>query len=111
MKFIITTISFLIVLSSCSSKTDKTPANSANELVQRFKPFLHGVWVQADYMDDIVKTKSPFKSSEKLTFITELVIDTSGISADSINAGIALGNHEGSNLILYFKKVKPQHPC
>lgn len=106
MKFSIVIISFLIVFFSCNSSADQTPLQSTNELIKQFKPFLHGVWVQADYMDDIVKTKSPVKSGKKLTFITEIVIDTSDISADSVIADIALGNHEGSDLILYFKKGK-----
>jgi hypothetical protein len=106
MKFSIISISFLILLFSCNSTDDQVPVQSTNELIQQFKPFLHGVWVQADYIDDIVKTKSPVKSGEKLTFITELIIDTSNISADSLIAGIALGNHEGSDLILYFKQGK-----
>lgn len=106
MKFSIIIISFLIVFFSCNSTADKTPRQSVNELVQKFKPFLHGVWVQADYLDDIEKTKSPVKSGEKLTFITEIIIDTSGISSDSLLAGMALGNHEASDLILYFKQGK-----
>ncbi len=103
MKFIIITFSFLHLLFSCNTIADK-PSMPANKLAQQFKPFLHGVWVHGDYMDDILKTRSPVKSSEKLTFITQLTIDTSGISEDSINIGIALGNHEGSDLVLYFKQ-------
>ncbi len=109
MKFINSAIYFLIALSSCNSEAHKTSPQSTNELIQRFKPVLNGVWVQVDYMDDIIKTKSPFKSSEKLTFISELVIDTSGISADSMIVGTALGNHEGSDFILYFKQGKKQN--
>jgi hypothetical protein len=75
-------------------------------VIQKLKPILSGVWVHADYMGDIVKTQSPFKSSARLTFITELVIDTSGIFADSMRVNIALGNHEGSDFILYFKQGK-----
>lgn len=106
MKFSIVIISFLIVFFSCNSTADRTPLQSTNELIKQFKPFLHGVWVQADYLDDIEKTRSPIKSGKKLTFITEIIIDTSDISADSLIAGIALGNHEGSNMILYFKTGK-----
>ncbi len=106
MKTIITTFSFLLVLSSCNPIPDKTSPDLVNELEKQFKPILHGVWVQADYMSDIEKTKSPFKSGEKLAFITQLIIDTSGNSTDSIPVGITLGNHEGSDLILYFKEGK-----
>ena len=109
MKFINIAIYFLIALSSCNSEAHKTSPQSTNGLIQRFKPFLNGVWVQADYMDAILKTKSPFKSSERLTFITELIIDVSEISADSTRVDIALGNHEGSDFILYFKQGKKQN--
>lgn len=96
-------ISFLSILISCN--TIDTPAtDQSNELVQKFKPFLHGVWVPSDYIDAIVKTKSPLKSSEELAFISEFIIDTSAINADSIHVDMALGNHEGSDFILFFKQ-------
>ncbi len=106
MKYTIVVSSLFIILSSCNSITDKQPQKPTNELVERFKPFLHGVWIQADYIDDIAKTKSPFKSSEKLTFISEMIIDTSNVATDSMLINIALGNHEGSDFILYFKQGK-----
>jgi hypothetical protein len=104
MKFIIGGLSFLVALFSCNSAVEKKPAAKENELIRQFKPFLHGVWVQADYMDNIAETKSPYKSSKKLKFITLFTIDTSAISAGSVMAGAELGNHEGGRFILYFRQ-------
>lgn len=102
MKYISIIIPLFTILISCQT-ADKT-TSQPNVLIEKFKPFLSGVWVTSDYIDDIVKTKSPLKSSEKLTFITEFSIDTTGISDDSIHIGAGMNNHEGSDFILYFKQ-------
>ena len=95
-------IYFLIMLVSCqtSDKTTDPPGN----LAEKFKPFLNGYWVTSDYIDDLAKTRSPVKSSEKLTYITEFSIDSTGLSGDSTHIGAAFGNHEGGDFILYFRQ-------
>lgn len=102
MKYISIVISFFIILVSCQT-TDKT-AGQPDKLIEKFKPFLNGIWVTSDYLDDIARTKSPLKSSEKLIFITEFTIDTTGVSDDSIHISAGLGNHEGYDFILYFRQ-------
>lgn len=102
MKYTSVIILILSAVIACNP-SDKKTIDPTSELVQKFKPFIHGVWVTADYMEDISKTKSPRRSSEKIPFISEFIIDTSNITADSINLPMAMGNHEGSNFILYFK--------
>jgi hypothetical protein len=71
---------------------------------KKFKPILHGVWVPSDYIAELVNTKSPHKASDYLKTISEIVIDTSGDLLDSLDVGISLGNHEGSQFVLYFKQ-------
>jgi hypothetical protein len=92
-----------LVFISCQT-TDKKTGKHSNELIGKFKPFLNGTWVPADYINEIVKTKSPFKSSDKITYISEFSIDTTKLSDDSIHIGAAMGNHEGGEFIIYFKQ-------
>src|SRR5258706_9792077 len=102
MKYFNSLVFLLITLISCH--TTGKDAKQPNELIRKFKPFLNGIWITADYIDDVGKTKSPLKSSEKLNFISEFVIDTTKTSEDSIHVGAGMGNHEGGDFVLYFKQ-------
>lgn len=98
-------IAFLfVIIAACKQPKQKTITENPVDLSQKFKPFLHGVWIPADYIDELVKTKSPHKASDYLKTISEFVIDTNGTSKDSLEVGVSLGNHEGSQFILYFKQ-------
>lgn len=98
-------ITFLsITIATCKEAKQKSTVEKQIDLSQKFKPFLHGVWVPADYVTELVKTKSPHKASNYLKFISEFVIDTNDKSQDSLQVGISLGNHEGSQFVLYFKQ-------
>jgi hypothetical protein len=63
-------------------------------------PVMAGVWVIEEYILDIIKTKSPLKSSKYLKGACSIVID-SVLNADSISAGVSWNNHEGTNLTIY----------
>jgi hypothetical protein len=91
----------LITLTGCQT-TDN--ANRSAELAKQFSPLLNGVWVVSDYIDDIAKTRSPLRSSGKLATITEMILDMKGITGDSTHIIASLGNHEGSDFILYFRE-------
>jgi hypothetical protein len=97
-------IGFLFTLAACNEPEQKAVPEKQIDLSQKFKPFLHGVWIPADYLTELAKTKSPHKASEQLKLISEFVIDTSGNSKDSLGVDISLGNHEGSQFVLYFKQ-------
>lgn len=97
-------VAFIFLLPISCQTTDKKTDKHSNELIEKFKPFLIGTWVPADYINDIVKTKSPLKSSNKITYISEFSIDTIKLSDDSIHIGAAMGNHEGGEFIIYFKQ-------
>ena len=103
MRFLIAIAFLLITIAACKEAEEKTIIKKQTGLSQKFKPFLHGVWVPADYVAELVNTKSPHKASDRLETISEFVIDTSGNSKDSLEVGISLGNHEGSQFVLYFK--------
>jgi hypothetical protein len=104
MRLLIAIAFLLIIVAACKPAKQKTIIDKQIDLSQKFKPILHGVWVPADYVAELVNTRSPHKASEHLKTISEFVIDTSGNSQDSLEVGISLGNHEGSQFVLYFKK-------
>lgn len=80
-------ITFLsITIATCKEAKQKSTVEKQIDLSQKFKPFLHGVWIPADYVTELVKTKSPHKASNYLKFISELVIDTNDKSQDSLQA-------------------------
>jgi len=103
MRYSISIAFILLFFISCQTTEKKTDKHS-NELIEKFKPFLNGTWVPVDYIKAIVKTKSPLKSSEEITFISEFSIDTTGIIKDSIHVLAAMGNHEGYDFYVYFKQ-------
>ena len=89
---------------ACKQPKQKATSGKQIDLSQKFKPFLHGIWVPADYVTELVNTKSPHKASDYIKFISEFVIDTNSNSRDSLEVGVSLGNHEGSQFVLYFKE-------
>lgn len=94
-----------IIICFCfiSCGTTEKQATHSDELIKKFKPFLHGTWIPADYIDDIAKTKSPLKSSGP-GLISEFFIDTAAMKEDSLQISAAFGNHEGGEFILYFRQ-------
>lgn len=62
-------------------------------------------WAQRSYLDDLLKTKSPCKSQNKLSAIVEIVFDTSGIKGDSLQF-YGPNIHEGGNTYyLYLTQI------
>lgn len=102
----------LLILSacfSCKSKSnqntkDSTVTNTQTEaLIKKFKPILQGVWVKADYIADIIKTRSPYNSKSKILGIASIEVEMKDLTRDSILAGVSLNNHEDAQFTIYFK--------
>lgn len=104
MRFLIIIIFLSTTIAACNQAKQKRETEKQIGLSQKFKPFIQGVWVPADYVAELVNTKSPHKASDYLKTISEFVIDTNENSQDSLEVGISLGNHEGSQFVLYFKQ-------
>ena len=96
MKKTLLTICSMLIFISCQNN------NQPDKLAKAFKPFLHGVWVDADYIDQIIKTKSPNKYRWSGEDYTSLIIDTDQISGDSLEVGWC-DLHEGNSFVLYFR--------
>lgn len=103
MKYFLLFLCASFQLISCQT-TGKKQIDHRNELIDRFKPYLHGNWVPAEYMADIEKTKSPLLSSDKVGYVSELIIDSSDIVEDTLRVRAAYGNHEGGDFLIYFMK-------
>jgi len=105
MKLSILILPSLFFLTAChtnSSLTDKSTISKQNETIELLKSILNGYWVEPTYINDVSKTKSPFKSQNTLAAIVELDIDTSDIKDDSIEVR-APDIHEGTSFTLYFR--------
>ncbi|MBE0662366.1 MAG: hypothetical protein IH597_07855 [Bacteroidales bacterium] len=101
------TITFLtfIILTSCSNDNTSAGDNKVNQtdrLNNNFISILNGVWVLTDYINEIEKTKSPLKSSDRLEGVVTMVIDAT-FQSDSIDIGVSWNNHEGFNFMAFFE--------
>ena len=94
------------------SVTNITATNTSNSLIDRFKPIIQGAWVKADYIEKVIRTKSPAASEDLATGITCFYINTDLIKDDSLVFMAGYGNHEGGNVSLRFKPGKiPSSIC
>jgi hypothetical protein len=111
MKNILYVLLIINLLISCKSNTKQIPAkdstintqsvNQAQALIKRFKPIIQGVWVEKDYIDKIIKTRSPLASEDKVGYITTMYINTDHINGDSLIVPTG-DNHEGSQITIKF---------
>lgn len=88
-----------------STNTIKPGVDQTQDLIRKFKTIIQGVWVEKDYVDKVIKTKSPLAAEDEIGDITTMYINTDHIHGDSII--VAMGdNHEGSERILKFQPGK-----
>lgn len=83
--------------------TKQSVTKPNNDLITKFKPIVQGVWVKKDYIDKINKTKSPEASSDLATDMTTFYVDISKVKGDSLLVNAGWGNHDGSDIMLYFR--------
>jgi len=110
-KYLGISLAAIIMLSACKgNKTDNTKTQAQNPttkaLINRFAPIIQGVWVKVDYLDKIIRSKSPVASRDLAWGITTLIIDTQSIDGDSLLAGASFNNHEGGSVVIKFKSGK-----
>jgi len=115
MKNILYALLCIGLISSCKSNTTQTskdsttttPLSTASQaIIIKFKPIIQGVWVKADYINKVIKTKSPAEAEDEAIGITVMYINTSKIKGDSLVVNAGYGNHEGGDAILKFKPGK-----
>jgi hypothetical protein len=105
-----------VCFQSCQSKDDAeqaetisyatastTTVTSAQALAKHFGPIIRGAWVNANYLALLQQTKSPLIAYDSTGYISEIIINPTAISGDSLVAGVGYGNHEGGDLTIYFR--------
>jgi hypothetical protein len=108
---------YLILMTSgliaCNGKRDSAGNKSAEDssaqtqnLIKKFKPIIQGVWVKADYIEKVIKTKSPLAAADKCTGLTTIYINTDHIMGDSIVEMAGYYNHDGANALIKFQPGK-----
>jgi hypothetical protein len=79
----------------------KQIANDPRHDCRAYKAIIHGRWYDRAFIDDVRRTRSPYRSFRALAGIVELHIDTSQAAGDSLEVG-APGIHEGFSFTLTF---------
>jgi hypothetical protein len=91
------------------NKRGHTPKSYASENlapIKKYKIFLAGDWVNKDYFDEIKRTKSTQQAYGKAGPITDMLIDTGAIKADTLLVQYNSSFHEAFSLIINFKPRK-----
>ncbi|TGE10416.1 hypothetical protein [Hymenobacter fodinae] len=69
---------------------------AAAPTLARVAPILRGVWVKADYLADVARTKSPLKSARKLTDLVAFSVEPGRANGDSLLVDANYNNHEAA---------------
>ena len=85
-----------------SATGDVAPA-AAPTLAQRVSPIISGYWVNADYLKEVARTRSPAASFDSIESPSSLVISPFTQQKDSVEIGASYGLHEGGNLTLFLR--------
>jgi hypothetical protein len=67
---------------------------------------LHGTWIKSAYVEDLTRTKSPYKSFKMLGNIALFSFDTAHLKDSILRGGISWGGHEGGACTATFKSGK-----
>lgn len=103
---------FALLISSCSSDTKKSVKDSitgfpkaagTNKLITEYKPIVQGVWIKVDYINEVIRTKSPEAATKYVDGVTTMYFNTEKLNGDSILAPVGWSNHEGGELTLFFR--------
>jgi hypothetical protein len=102
-------LSITLFLFSCTSEQkqhvkDSLNTSQADSIKNVIMPIFRGVWLKKDYAESVLKSRSPFQSSNVLTGAVTLVILDSYINGDSISIGASYNQHEAGGFNLYFTK-------
>lgn len=88
-------------LPPAASAPTTAPVAAAPTVAQRFSPIISGYWVNADYLDEVARTRSPATAFDSAGGgISSLLIAPFSNKQDSVEIGVSYGLHEGGNLTL-----------
>ncbi len=106
MKHIIFSIFTLLITASCQTKKVnkiKTIKVETKEIQPNIKSIINGDWYETSYIENLKRTKSPYKSQNFLNSIVQLNIDSNNINNGILEIG-APSIHEGSMFVVDFKR-------
>lgn len=111
MKHLAYLLLILTILTSCSNNginenriiTNESLSMESEKLKEKFIPYFSGVWTLSEYIEDLPKTKSPLKSSEKLNGVTVIVFSERP-KDEKLEVSSSLNNHEGFGFNIIFTK-------
>lgn len=89
-----------------SLANNSSAKNQSEELIKKFKPIVQGVWVNADYVEKVIRTKSPLAAADLATWITTFYVNTDQITGDSIKFIAGYGNHDSGDVTIKFQPGK-----
>jgi hypothetical protein len=79
----------------------------ADSLIEKFAPIINGGWIPSDYIEDLKKTKSPWKSWQDIGESGDLLsINSKEIKGDSLVIAVGNGGAGPDEFTLFFKKGK-----
>jgi hypothetical protein len=101
-KLIVLLLLFLIACKDGKEINSKGEGTISPEARKKLLSIIHGGWVKQEYVDSIIKTKSPYRSGKQYLSNVELIIDTTNIIGDTImNPGCSSNGKES----YYFRIV------
>jgi hypothetical protein len=81
-----------------------TKLSPTDSIIQKFAPIINGDWVPTDYIENLKKTLSPYKSHIKNREEEGVYIKSTNISGDSLLIILSYGPGGPEGFITYFKK-------
>ena len=105
--YVLLIISLFLSCGRDSKQDDNNAVDKVTQqLIKEFSPIIQGVWVRKEYIDKVVKTKSPYAAEDEAFGITVMYINTSHMKGDSLTVSNGVGNHEGGQFVMKFHPGK-----
>jgi hypothetical protein len=94
-KLIVLLLPFLIACKDGKEINSKEEKTISPEARKELLCIIHGGWVKQEYVDSIIKSKSPYRSSKQYLSNVELIIDTTHVVGDTLmNPGCSTNGKE-----------------
>jgi hypothetical protein len=104
-ELIILLLPFVIACNEGKRINSKESETISTEDKKELLSIIHGGWVKQEYVDSIIRTKSPYKSSKQYLSNVELIIDTANATGDTImNPGCSTNGKES-----YYFRIALKH--
>lgn len=98
---------FLLFNTACNTQASQENNTTVPSLpdpltTESLLPILKGVWVPKEYVQELDRTHSPYQCRAELAGVTEIRINPSEMSGNTLPIMLGMNNHEGASLSLQF---------